>query len=208
MSAAWLTSARLSRKGNFTDQAYHSMLHAARLKDRSATIEHARLLWKDGHHRKAIHTLEGAISANEAAPSASTSADTESLSFISGRGQHQNELTARVCLSTARADSYSGVLKWHRHTYYSRNGRTEQARPIRRPLSKDIGRPSNCTRGRIDQHQSQHTGDSCLTTGGKRRITTWGNITTRSWTPRRPNQWERRRKSSKLVGIIQFGSLH
>jgi hypothetical protein len=33
---------------------------------------HARLLWKDGHHRKAIQTLEGAISANEATSSTSS----------------------------------------------------------------------------------------------------------------------------------------
>lgn len=97
ISAAWLTSARLSRKGNFSSQAYHSMLNAARLKDRSATIEHARLLWKDGHHRKAIQTLEGAISANEAAPTTSSSVDIEAMSFLSGRGQHQNESTALVC---------------------------------------------------------------------------------------------------------------
>ena len=71
------------------------MLHAARLKDRSATIEHARLLWKDGHHRKAIQTLEGAISANDANP-ATSSVDSETTSFLSGRGHHQNVLAARV----------------------------------------------------------------------------------------------------------------
>lgn len=149
MSAAWLTSARLSRKGNFTGQAYHSMLHAARLKDSSATIEHARLLWKDGHHRKAIQTLEGAISANEAAPSASVSADAESMSFISGRGQHQNVLAARVCLSIARVDSYCAYAKpTPRHICCSRNGRTEQARLTLKQSSKGIGRPSNCFQGK------------------------------------------------------------
>lgn len=71
------------------------MLHAARLKDRSATIEHARLLWKDGHHRKAIQTLEGAISASEGGTAAS-SADSEEPSFRAGRGQRQNVLAARV----------------------------------------------------------------------------------------------------------------
>lgn len=71
------------------------MLNAARLKDRSASIEHARLLWKDGHHRKAIQTLEGAISANEVTPSTS-SVEIEAMSFLSGRGQHQNESTALV----------------------------------------------------------------------------------------------------------------
>lgn len=69
------------------------MLHAARLKDRSATIEHARLLWKDGHHRKAIQTLEGAIAANEFAASLPSSDDTESNPH-----QNQNMLAARVWL--------------------------------------------------------------------------------------------------------------
>lgn len=67
------------------------MLHAARLKDRSATIEHARLLWKDGHHRKAIQTLEGAIAANEFAAILPSSDDIESNPH-----QNQNMLAARV----------------------------------------------------------------------------------------------------------------
>ena len=111
ISAAWLTSARLSRKGNFSSQAYHSMLNAARLKDRSATIEHARLLWKDGHHRKAIQTLEGAISANEAGPTTSSaSVDVETMSFLSGRGQHQNESTALVCAFRGRCVVVGRIL--------------------------------------------------------------------------------------------------
>ncbi|CAG8024016.1 unnamed protein product [Penicillium olsonii] len=118
ISAAWLTSARLSRKGNFSSQAYHSMLNAARLKDRSATIEHARLLWKDGHHRKAIQTLEGAISANEAGPTTSSaSVDVETMSFLSGRGQHQNESTA------LRAHYYLGK-------HYNKILESEKAKPM------------------------------------------------------------------------------
>lgn len=89
IAGSWLTSARLSRKGNYTNQAYHSMLRAARLKDRSATIEHARLLWKDGHHRKAIQMLEGAIAANEFA------SDTSSSGGLKNEKQ-QNLIAARV----------------------------------------------------------------------------------------------------------------
>jgi serine/threonine-protein kinase ATR len=37
------------------------VLHATQLGDGSATIENARLLWKDGHHRKAIQLLNRAI---------------------------------------------------------------------------------------------------------------------------------------------------
>lgn len=95
IAAAWLTSARLSRKSNFTNQAYQSMLHAARLNDRSATIEHARLLWKDGHHRKAIQTLEGAIAANEFS-SETTSSQERTSSLITNNGEHENLLLARV----------------------------------------------------------------------------------------------------------------
>ncbi|OQD80500.1 hypothetical protein PENANT_c035G04418 [Penicillium antarcticum] len=135
ISAAWLTSARLSRKGNFSSQAYHSMLNAARLKDRSATIEHARLLWKDGHHRKAIQTLEGAISANEATQTTSSSSDVEAMSFLSSRGQHQNESTALAHLMLAKWTDRAGQThsqaivqryreaiklypKWERAHYY------------------------------------------------------------------------------------------
>ncbi|KGO59126.1 PIK-related kinase, FATC [Penicillium expansum] len=135
ISAAWLTSARLSRKGNFSSQAYHSMLNAARLKDRSASIEHARLLWKDGHHRKAIQTLEGAISANEITSSTSSSVEIEAMSFLSGRGQHQNESTALAHLMLAKWTDRAGQThsqaivqryreaiklypKWERAHYY------------------------------------------------------------------------------------------
>ena len=59
-----MTSAKLARKGGFTHQAFNAVLHAARLGDESATVENARLLWAEGHHRKAIQNLEGAIAAN------------------------------------------------------------------------------------------------------------------------------------------------
>ncbi|KAJ5659099.1 hypothetical protein N7507_005550 [Penicillium longicatenatum] len=108
ISAAWLTSAHLSRKGKFTSQAYHSMLNAARLKDRSATIEHAKLLWQDGHHRKAIQTLEGAISMNETTPAASNPVESEAASFVSSRGQKQNDVPARAHLMLAKWTDRAG----------------------------------------------------------------------------------------------------
>lgn len=96
IAAVWLTGARLSRKGNFTSQAYHSVLRAAQLKDNSATIEHARLLWKDGHHRKAIQTLKGAIAANAFVSYDYGPLDAQSTSLTSNRERHQNMLAARV----------------------------------------------------------------------------------------------------------------
>ncbi|KAL4888524.1 UVSB PI-3 kinase [Aspergillus ambiguus] len=107
IAAAWLASTRLLRKGNFTNQAYQSMLHAARLKDRSATIEHARLLWKDGHHRKAIQTLEGAIAANEFA-SETVPMGSNSGSTASHREKHQNLLAARAHLLLAKWTDRAG----------------------------------------------------------------------------------------------------
>ncbi|GKZ51429.1 serine/threonine-protein kinase M1, partial [Aspergillus brasiliensis] len=100
-------TARLSRKGNFTNQAYQSMLHAARLNDRSATIEHARLLWKDGHHRKAIQKLEGAITANEFSLEISSPQErTSSLTAING--EHQNMILARAHLLLAKWTDRAG----------------------------------------------------------------------------------------------------
>lgn len=42
-------------------QSFNAVLHASQLGDDSATIENARLLWKEGYNRKAIQTLQGAI---------------------------------------------------------------------------------------------------------------------------------------------------
>ncbi|KAL4976514.1 hypothetical protein BDW66DRAFT_166349 [Aspergillus desertorum] len=107
IAAAWLTSARLLRRGNFGNQAYQSMLNAANLKDRSATIEHARLLWKDGHHRKAIQILEGAIAANEFASPVLNPDNPKRLS-VSTHEKHQNLLAARAHLLLAKWTDRAG----------------------------------------------------------------------------------------------------
>ena len=64
VASVWLASAKLARKGDSTLQAFDAVLHASQLGDDSATIEHSRLLWREGSHRKAIQSLEGAIAAN------------------------------------------------------------------------------------------------------------------------------------------------
>lgn len=92
----WLTSARLSRKNDHMSQAYQSIMHAAQLKDNSATIEHARLLWRDGHHRKAIQTLKGAITTNAFVSHDYEASYTESVPVTMDREHHQNMLAARV----------------------------------------------------------------------------------------------------------------
>ncbi|KKA22075.1 Non-specific serine/threonine protein kinase [Rasamsonia emersonii CBS 393.64] len=108
IAAAWLMSARLSRKNDCTGQAYHYVLHAAQLKDKSATIEHARLLWKDGHHRKAIQTLKGAIAANAFVSHDYAPMETDSVSITSNREQHQNMLAATAHLLLAKWTDRAG----------------------------------------------------------------------------------------------------
>ena len=44
--------------------AFNSALHAERLGDNASKIEYSKLLWKEGHHRKAIQNLRGAIDSN------------------------------------------------------------------------------------------------------------------------------------------------
>ncbi|KAH8588648.1 protein kinase-like protein rad3 [Bisporella sp. PMI_857] len=102
IASAWLTSARLARKGNALHQSFNAVLHASQLGDESATIEHARLLWKEGHHRKAIQNLQGAI-ANNAFISHNKSTH---ASFAATTGidltEQQNLLTARAHLLLAK----------------------------------------------------------------------------------------------------------
>ncbi|KMU90524.1 kinase rad3 [Coccidioides immitis H538.4] len=102
VASIWLIISRLARKANSTEQAFNAVLHAAQLKDKSATIEYARLLWKEGHHRKAIRTLESAIAAN-AFGSFDKSPGEDLTETSTADDQHkQNMLTARAHLLLAR----------------------------------------------------------------------------------------------------------
>lgn len=102
IATAWLTSARLARKGGFTHQAFNAVLHASQLGDDSATIEHSRLLWSEGHHRKAIQSLEGAIAANAFRSYDYTEADESTSAVNQGKQQQQNLLKARAHLLLAK----------------------------------------------------------------------------------------------------------
>ncbi|KAF8246273.1 hypothetical protein K440DRAFT_655242 [Wilcoxina mikolae CBS 423.85] len=59
--SAWLSSAKLARKDDNTQQAYNAVHHATILNPPLATIEHAKLLWHGGQHKNAIRNLNGAI---------------------------------------------------------------------------------------------------------------------------------------------------
>ena len=78
------------------------MLHASRLGDDAATIEHARLLWKEGNHRKAIQRLEGSIAAN-AFQSGSSGAETEKADrSMTEDSKRRNPVAARAILLLAK----------------------------------------------------------------------------------------------------------
>lgn len=64
ISSAWLTAASLLRKGDFTPAAFNAILHATQLGDSASKIEYSKMLWKEGHHRKAIQNIRGALTSN------------------------------------------------------------------------------------------------------------------------------------------------
>ncbi|KAJ0162818.1 Protein kinase rad3 [Colletotrichum tanaceti] len=96
ISSLWLSSARLARKANSTHQSFNAVLHASQLGDGAAVIENARLLWKDGHTRKAIQVLQGAIESNN------FMTQTNSSSSVRGMDAQQRQLTARAQLMLAK----------------------------------------------------------------------------------------------------------
>lgn len=105
ISSLWLSSARLARKSDSLQQSFNAVLHASQLGDGSATIENARLLWKEGHHRKAIQILENAIQTDSfigynLGPAAPTSSK--------GPEMQRNLLTARAHLLLAKWQDSAG----------------------------------------------------------------------------------------------------
>ncbi|KAK7962455.1 uncharacterized protein PG986_003280 [Apiospora aurea] len=98
ISSLWLSSAKLARKANSMHQSFNAVLHASQLGDNSATIENARLLWKQGHNRKAIQTLRGAISNNVFLNKSFVSEE----SFEKSVETQQNMLVARAHLLLAK----------------------------------------------------------------------------------------------------------
>lgn len=104
VASAWLKTAKLARKGDFTHSAFNAVLHASQLGDVSATIEHSRLLWREGHHRKAIQSLEGAIAVNAFRSHDYTQPDEVIITTIQGSRQQQQNLV--------KAKAYLLLAKW------------------------------------------------------------------------------------------------
>lgn len=100
ISSLWLTSSRLARKTNSLHQSFNAVLHASQLGDDAATIENAKLLWRDNHHRTAIQMLKGAIERNKLmTQTGTTSTGTAGGSKLN---QSQKLLTARAQLLLAK----------------------------------------------------------------------------------------------------------
>lgn len=108
ISSAWLTSAKLSRKANHINQAFNAVLHASQLGDQSATLEHSRLLWREGQHRKAIRSLEGAIAANVFRSYDHIQPEESMAPTDTNKASQQNLLTARAHLLLAKWNDHAG----------------------------------------------------------------------------------------------------
>ena len=108
ISDAWLTSARLARKANLNSQAFNAVLHASLLGDQSATLEHSRLLWREGQHRKAIRSLEGAITANVFRSHDDLQPEESMAPTDTIKASQQNLLTARAHLLLAKWNDHAG----------------------------------------------------------------------------------------------------
>ncbi|KAH6630423.1 phosphatidyl inositol 3-kinase-like protein [Chaetomium sp. MPI-SDFR-AT-0129] len=115
ISLQWLSSARLARKSGSMHQSFNAVLHAQQLGDGSAIIENARLLYKDGHHRQAIQTLQLAISTNSFINDSSISIGVQPTSS-KGPDAQRNLLTAQAHLLLAKwldstGQTHAGALR-------------------------------------------------------------------------------------------------
>jgi serine/threonine-protein kinase ATR len=99
LASGWLATAKLARKSSLSNQAFNAILHATTLGEDSATIEHAKLMWRDGHHRKAIHSLEGAI---DSGAFVAHNFDSEEMTLTSDQIHQQNVVVAKAHLLLAK----------------------------------------------------------------------------------------------------------
>ncbi|KAH6616589.1 hypothetical protein C7974DRAFT_427548 [Boeremia exigua] len=134
IASAWLTTGRLARKGGFMTTAFNSVIHAEQLGDSASKIEYSKLLWKEGHHRKAIANLRGAINSNVFGKSdnlpvtISITGDWRGSENVSKVKSHAQLLLAKwldragQTKSTSLKDAYAtGVMsypKWDKGHYY------------------------------------------------------------------------------------------
>lgn len=110
IAGTWLSTSRLARKANDLNVAYDAVLHATKLEDLSATIEHSRILWKDGAPRKAINNLKGAIEAG-VFQSYNIAAVQDSVDIRDNPPKEQNPLVSKTQLLLAKWLDQAGLIK-------------------------------------------------------------------------------------------------
>ncbi|KAH7138990.1 hypothetical protein B0J11DRAFT_32467 [Dendryphion nanum] len=151
IASAWLTSARLARKADFTSTAFNSVQHAAKLGDVASKIEYSKLMWKEGHRRKAIQTLQGAIASNafqlmeNVALEVSVTTDAENPTSANKTKCHAQLLltkwldragqTKALALKQSYSDATVMFPRWDKGHYYlgrhyNKLLEAEKARPI------------------------------------------------------------------------------
>lgn len=91
----WMTSAKLARKAQATQQAFNAVLRASVLGDKSAALEQAKLMWQEGDHRKAIQTLDGAIESGAFGTRISP-ADGDSMTVDTAGQEERNDMSAKA----------------------------------------------------------------------------------------------------------------
>ena len=92
----------MARKSGQVAQSFNSVLHASRLGAPLATVEHAKLLWLGGQHRKAISSLDGAIDSDLFQDSSQEQIHDSSLYNSGANPQPQNRAKAKASLLHAR----------------------------------------------------------------------------------------------------------
>jgi serine/threonine-protein kinase ATR len=127
------------RQGDFTPAAFNAILHATQLGDGASKIEYSKMLWKEGHHRKAIQNIRGAIKSNSfqtrdlQSVDVSVSVSTTGLATDGPQAQNRVKAHAQMLLakwldragqtqSTVLKEEYSrGIMmypKWDKGHYY------------------------------------------------------------------------------------------
>ena len=94
--------------------AYNAVLHATNLGDEAARIEHSKLLWKDGEHRKAIEHLRSAIDSGALKSYVGVFDDVGAnmtVSTTDGQQKEQNETVAQTQLLLAQWLDHAGLIK-------------------------------------------------------------------------------------------------
>jgi serine/threonine-protein kinase ATR len=91
--------------------AFNSVMHAEKLGDTASKIEYSKLLWKEGHHRKAIQNLRGAIESNAFQQSEDIVPINISVTTAGQNEEHGSKIKANAQLLLAKWLDRAGQTK-------------------------------------------------------------------------------------------------